>query len=291
MFIGEPLQGFNLGRMDPIVTELETIFKQVKDGDHILAQYASSNALMTTLSQFHFEGKSPAKYAEYGLQLMKDHPHIFASIKDFYELECFQFISGDEQNTVELFKRYLIESVKSTGLSLYYICCFFPKIIRRGEYEWTKKYIEKFFPYSIGLLRKDVANHYWYILTMYNVYTGNYREGETCLQEAFAANTGQNRNVNSDIILRCYDVFFAAMHGDPMVLQNTVTRQMRYAQRHHYEHGESYQMFFLKAVSDLVKYIGFNKSKAEKVRGKYLESYGVDHFSFLFQKIYGKFFQ
>ena len=288
--IGDPMQGFNHEVINPLITELEEIFEEVKDGNHLLAQYASSNTLMMALSQFHFDGKPSLPYAAFGLELLKKHPVIFAPIKDFYTLQCKQFLPDDEGNITELFKEYLTESGKRTGASLFYICSFLPTIIRKGEYEWAKKYIELFFPFSIDLLKKDVANHYWYILTIYNVYRGDYREGEMCLQKAFASNAGQNRNINSDVILRCYEVFFSAMHGDPLVLESIVNKEVRFAQRHDYVRGETYQVLYLKAVSDLLKYIGFDKAKAENVQEIYLRSFGVDHFSFLFQKIYNKFF-
>jgi hypothetical protein len=288
--IGEPLQGFSMERMNPVITELETIFERVKDGDHILAKYAASNTLMMILSRFHFEGKTPALYAAFGIQLMKSHPDIFAPIRDFYELECLQFLSGDEGVTIELFKHYLTESSKHLGPSLYYIGSFFPKILRAGDYEWVEKYIEKYFPYNIDLLRSDVALHYWYIRMITEAYGENYEEGEKYLHKAFSANTGKNRNVNSDILLRCYDVFFIAMRGDPITLENAVVRQIRYAQRHGYERDETYQLVFLKAVNDLVKYIGFDATKAEKIRDKFLATSGSEHLVFLFQRIYKKYF-
>ncbi len=288
--IGEPLLGFSWESMGPVVRELEEMFERVKGGTHILAKFAVNNALMMILSRFHFEGKSPAPYAAFGEKLMKEYPLYFSEVKDFYALECQQFLSTDEGNTIEKFKRYLMNSSTYCGPSLYYIGCFFPKIIRGGEYEWGKEYIDRFFPCNIDLLRSDVANHYWYILTMFYVYAGNYTEGEKCLQKAFAANTGSNRNVNSDIILRCYDVFFAAMNGDPIALEDTAGRQIRYAQRHGYERDQTYQIIFLKAVNDLVKYIGLNTAKDIKIRGQFMKTEGADHLCFLFEKIYEKYF-
>jgi hypothetical protein len=285
-----PFQGVQMEDLTATVAELEEIFNEVKQGDHILAQFSASDTLLMLLSRFHFEGKSPKPYAEFGIHLINEHPEIFASIKEFYELECLQFLNADEGNTLEQMKKYLTESFSRSGSSLYYIGRFFSKIIRSGDYEWGKKFIEKFFPYNIDLLRSDVALHYWYILTMYHVHGGNYSDGEKCLHKAFSANTGKNRNVNSDIILRCYDVFFVGMHGDPLMLENTVNKQLRYTSQHGYKKGETYQIFFLKAINDLTKCIGFDSVKAGKIRQSFMETPGAERLSFLFDKVFQKYF-
>ncbi|MDP4219027.1 MAG: hypothetical protein Q8916_07055 [Bacteroidota bacterium] len=288
--IGEPLQGFSIRKMAPLIEELEDIFEQVKKGEHILAKYAVSNTLMMVLSRFHFADKSPAPYAAFGLQLIKDYPAVFAPIKDFYELECLQFISADEKNTIALFKHYLMTSSKHLGPSLYYIGSFVPKILRSGDYAWVLQYMAKYFPYNIDLLRDDVAIHYRYIEMITYVYAGRYSDAEFSFHKAFAANTGRNRNVNSDLLLRCYDVFFVAMRGDPLALEKAVDRQIRYAQRHGYERGETYQIVFLKAVGNLVKTIGFDTQKAAKTKEKFFSTSGAEHLGFLFQRLYEKYF-
>jgi hypothetical protein len=289
--IDNPHKGFNSEEMKQRISELEIIFEKVRYGDHILAQFLASDTLLMLLSRFYFAGKSPVPYAQFGIQLIRNNPAKFSLLKDFYELECLRFLPAEEGNTIDHIKHYLMESSKDFGTSIYSIGRFFQQILRNDGYEWATKYIENFFPYNIDLLRNDMALNYWYILTIFYSHTGNYSEGENSLRKAFASNTGKNRSINVQVILRCYEVFFIAMQGDVPFLKNMIDREIRYAHQHGYERGATFQIIFLKAIDDLTKYIGIDKDKAEKIRDTFLVTPQAERLSFLFEKIYDKYFQ
>jgi hypothetical protein len=289
----DPEQGFNSESVNHLLSELEDLFEAIKDGDFILAQFVINTRLIWLFSQFQFEGKSPAQYAAFGLKLMKDHPVLFAGIKDFYSLQCLQLLQDEDKN-IEEFKNYLMNTSEYFGPSLVHIAHYFSRIVNSGETGWGKKYIEKFFPCNIDLLRDDAAIYYYYMLIVYHICIGQDDQSEKYILEMFNRLKGRNRDINAYLVLRCYNVFFTAMRGDPIALENAVNRNLRFAKLHGYKRDNTSPMLFLQGVNDLLKYIGAGHADAKKILERFEEQFNVNRglaqFPLLFRKIYNKYF-
>src|SRR6185436_13168670 len=108
---------------------------------------------------------------------------------------------------------------------------FFRLLLQSGEYALAKSYIQKYFPSNPDLLRKDVAIYYWKLLMLYYIYTGDFEEGQVCLQKALEGNAGRSRNIRFEVYLRLFDTFFTAFF-DPGEVEDRATRHIRYVRKH-----------------------------------------------------------
>ncbi|MFI5263510.1 MAG: hypothetical protein ACHQM6_03240 [Candidatus Kapaibacterium sp.] len=267
--------------------ELDGILQELKKGDHALAKYLPNNSLMHIYAANYFPAKSALPYARYARELLKEHPDVFAPLEEYIMLTTDKFFPHDPAERIERIKKYLASSEKKAGVSLKILGNFFPAILDAGELKWAKSYIANYFPFTIDLLRKDIALFYWPLLALYHFHAAEFVEAELCLQKAFRL----NRETDFDIYLRCLDTTITALRSDPVQTDDKVNLHIRYAYRHGYEHGQGHKIIFLKSVRDLMKCVGTDRKKASEMKAQFLrELSGAERLTNLFMKIYNKYF-
>ena len=278
---------FNFEQFQRATEELDGILQQLKKGDHALAKYLPNNSLMIIYSANYFPSKSALPYARYARALLKEHPEIFAPLEEYILLTTDKFFPHDREERIERIKKCLTSSEKKAGVSLKLLGNFFPAILDAGELKWAKSYISNYFPFTIELLRSDIALFYWPLLSLYHFHSGEYEEAERCLQSAFTL----NRETDFDIYLRCLDTTITALRYDPVRTDDKVNLHIRYAYRHGYEHGQGHKIIFLKSVRDLTKCVGTDSKKAAAIKAQTLsELRSAERLTNLFLKIYDKYF-
>ncbi len=207
--------------------ELEQLYNLVKDGDHILATLVACNSLMRIFSKHFIKHKSQEDYAECCKQLINNNPQHFEIYRDYFELECTLFLELSEQYSIEQQKNFLMKSSGTFAPSLYYLWIIFPKILSSGDLVWAKEYIDKFFPYNIDLLQKDMARSYAVLLMIYYIYTKDFTKGKNYLMKAVSNNTGNNQTLPFTLKLKCFEVYFVAMLEDPFAVELHAERSLR----------------------------------------------------------------
>jgi hypothetical protein len=282
---------FSLEKLRALTDELEEMLARPGIQDHALARFKAAYTLAMIYFGNYFKDKKPDPYIEYVVRIADEHPEIFGYVGELVKLGVRSYSAPKDQE-IEQYKHFLLHpSPTGEGSSLLFIERFLPFVIKAGELQWAKRFIADHFPNNIDQLRKDISVHWWRLLLIYHVYAGEYAKAEDCLQKAFTANTGKNRNIDVDINLRCFGVFLSIIKGGPELASAGVNRHIRYAYVHGYNRDEGFMMMFLKAILDLVSHPSFDKLHAAKVREKYLRELGSEERLYpLFEKIYRKFF-
>ncbi|MDP4219993.1 MAG: hypothetical protein Q8916_11200 [Bacteroidota bacterium] len=285
------MREFSLTKLRASTDELEEIFECLKANDHALAKFKVAYTLITVYFGKYFPDKSPDPYIAYLNSLVDKNADVFGSVTELIKLGCQSYVTPKESD-IKAYKKYLSHPHPTgEGSSLLFIERFLPLVVRAGEFAWAKQFIIDHFPINIDQIRKDSAIHWWRLKLIYHVYASEYTPAEKCLHKAFAANTGQYRNTDVDLNLRCYSAFLTIMLDGPEYAADEVTRHIRYAHNHGYNKGEGFMLHYLKAVRSLISQPDFDTYHSEKVRNRYLaELNGEFRLYPLFEKIYREYY-
>jgi hypothetical protein len=284
-------ENFSLSKLRASTEKLETLFKCLEGHDHALAKFKVTYALAMIYFGNYFPDKRPEPYIENLYKILEDHADVFGSLTELIRLGI-QSYSAPTETDIESYKKFLgSQSNTGEGSSLVFIERFLPLIVKAGEFEWAKKFIDDRFPIAIDLLRKDIAVHWWRLVMIYHVYNGEFQQAEMCLEKAIAANTGKLRYTDISINLRCYAIFLSIMQHGPDLAADMVMRHIRYARRHGYNKGEGFMMLFMRSVHELVSIPVFDKERAQKVKDKYRKELKKEERQYpLFERIYNKYY-
>jgi hypothetical protein len=282
---------YNVEKLKEYAIALERIYEKIKNKNQLLAAFRAADALMVLYSIHPSLEKKPGYYARTARAIVRDNPKEFAAISAFYELESTLCLSetvggGGEEISIARAKEYLTSSSSKHGHSLYHMIRLFPRIVEAGEYAWAKRFIANFFPYDLDLLHNDSAIIYSFLLMVYYTHSSNYAEGERSLERARTYNKGKKRSIQAELQLRCYDVFFTAMHGDHLETEHRIETHLRYARRYKYHTSQRYYYHFLKHTGDLIKCIGYDAKKASAIRDRFSALKDINKYKYLFDKIY-----
>jgi len=280
------LSRFDTTKIVPLIEELEEIFKLTKKSYSLLCFVLSSMLVQCFMRIIHDREKA-AYYFTQARATMAAEPRLFAFIKELFEVRYELETASRGMIDLAEFKNSINKRIDwKRGFPLTCMYEFFPIILRSGDLGLAKKYIQKHFPYSIELVRSEVAIYYWQMLMFYHLYTGNNVEAESCMRKALTINRGKARNIRFEVLLKRYEPYFPAMKGDPVLAEDICIRNIKRA----FKYG-AIRMDFLKTLAELMKHVDKDRAQGIDAYKRYRSKTDpTTVLSFILEKIYDKYY-